>query len=234
VGNRRAEKLTGELETEVLSMNVKELNIRKTALLFFDMLNIYYHGASEQTKKRMKPVVDNAVRLMNAARQNRILIYYAMANHRPDGESRSLVITDTDMRLNPWSNDDCNPALHGATEGSWEQKVIEEIAPKPEDYVIPKYRWSTFHQTYFDLALRSRGIDTLIISGGAVDVGVASTVYAARDLDYNVIVVRDACSNTHEDSMAAFMNTVFPRMGRVRTTEQVLGMIRTATTAQKS
>jgi nicotinamidase-related amidase len=215
-------------------MNVKELNIRKTALLFFDMLNIYYHGASEQTKKRMKPVVDNAVRLMNAARQNRILIYYAMANHRPDGESRSLVITDTDMRLHPWPNDDCNPALHGATEGSWEQKVIEEIAPKPEDYVIPKYRWSTFHQTYFDLALRSRGIDTLIISGGAVDVGVASTVYAARDLDYNVIVVRDACSNTHEDSMAAFMNTVFPRMGRVRTTEQVLGMIRTATTAQKS
>ena len=67
-----------------------------------------------------------------------------------------------------------------------------------------------------------------------MDVGVASTVYAARDLDYNVIVVRDACSNTHEDSMAAFMNTVFPRMGRVRTTEQVLGMIRTATTAQKS
>src|SRR5690349_22630909 len=81
-------------------MNVKELNIRKTALLFFDMLNIYYHGASEQTKKRMKPVVDNAIRLMNAARQNRILSYYAMANHRPDGESRSLVITDTDMRLN--------------------------------------------------------------------------------------------------------------------------------------
>jgi nicotinamidase-related amidase len=215
-------------------MNVNELNIRKTALLFFDMLNIYYHGASQETKRRMKPVVDNAVRLMNAARQNRMHIYYAMANHRPDGESRSLLVTDTDMRLCPWPNDDCNPALHGATEGSWEQKVIEEIAPKPEDYVIPKYRWSTFHQTYFDLALRSRGIDTLIISGGAVDVGVASTVYAARDLDYNVIVVRDACSNTHEDSMAAFMNTVFPRMGRVRTTEQVLGMIRTATTAQKS
>jgi len=170
--------------------------------------------------------------LMNAARQNRMLICYAMANHRPDGESRSLVVTDTDMRLRPWPNNACNPSVHGATEGSWEQKVIEEIAPRPEDYVIPKYRWSTFHQTYFDLALRSRNIDTLIISGGAVDVGVASTVYAARDLDYSVIVVRDACSNSHEDSMAAFMNTVFPRMGRVRTTEQVLGMLRSATTAR--
>lgn len=206
-------------------MNVNQLDISKTALLFFDMLNVYYHGASEETKKKMKPVVDNAVRLMNAARKNRILIYYAMANHRPDGESRSMIITDTDMRLRPWPNGECVPSVHGATEGSWEQKVIEEIAPRPEDYIIPKYRWSTFHQTYFDLALRSRGIDTIIISGGAVDVGVASTVYSARDHDYNIIVVRDACSNSHDDSMAALMNTVFPRMGRVRTTDQVLEMI---------
>ena len=206
-------------------MNINHLDNKKTGLLFFDMLNVYYHGAPEETKKRMKPVVDNAVRLMNAARRTSIPIFYAMANHRADGESRSLIVTDTDMRLRPWPNDDCNPTVHGATEGSWKQKVIDEIAPRLEDYVIPKFRWSTFHQTYFDLALRSRAIDTLIISGGAVDVGVASTVYSARDHDYNVIVVRDACSNSHEDSMAAFMNTVFPRMARVRNTDQILEMI---------
>jgi len=207
-------------------MNVNQINLRKTGLLFFDMLNVYYHGAPEETIKRMKPVVDNAVRLRDAARKASVPIFYAMANHRPDGEIRSLIVTDTDMRLRPWPNGECSPAVHGATEGSWEQKVIDELRPEPEDYVIPKYRWSTFHQTYFDLALRSRGIDTIIISGGAVDVGVASTVYAARDLDYNVIVVRDACSNTYEDSMAAFMDKIFPRMGRVRSTDQVLELLR--------
>jgi ureidoacrylate peracid hydrolase len=209
-------------------MNVNQLDVSKTGLLFFDMLNVYYHGASEETKKRMKPVVDNAVRLMNTARQVSMPIFYALANHRPDGESRSMTVTDTDMRLRPWPNGECNPTIHGATEGSWEQKVIEEIAPRPADYMIPKFRWSTFHQTYFDLALRSRSIDTIIISGGAVDVGVASTVYSARDHDYNLIIVRDACSNSHEDSMAAFMNTVFPRLARVRTTGQVLEMIQKA------
>jgi ureidoacrylate peracid hydrolase len=207
-------------------MNVNQLDTKKTGLLFFDLLNVYYHGAPEETQKRMKPVVDNAVRLIDAARKASIPVFYAMANHRKDGQIRSMIVTDTDMRLRPWPNDDCSPTVHGATEGSWEQKVIDEIAPRPEDTIIPKYRWSTFHQTYFDLALRSRGIDTIIISGGAVDVGVASTVYAARDLDYDVIVVRDACSNSHEDSMAAFMNTVFPRMARVRSTDQVLEMIR--------
>ena len=209
-------------------MNVNALEIKKTGLLFFDMLNIYYHGAPAETQKRMKPVVDNAVRLMAAARKEWIPIFYAMANHRKDGQIRSQIVTDTDMRLRPWPGGECNPSVHAATEGSWEQKVIEEIASRPEDTIIPKYRWSTFHQTYFDLALRSRGIDTIIISGGAVDVGVASTVYAARDLDYNVIVVRDACSNSHDDSMAAFMNIIFPRMARVRHTDQVLAMIEKA------
>jgi ureidoacrylate peracid hydrolase len=209
-------------------MNVNALDTKKTGLLFFDLLNVYYRGAPPETQKRMKPVVDNAVRLMEAAREASIPIFYAMANHRKDGQIRSQIVTDTDMRLCPWPNDDCNPTVHGATEGSWEQKVIEEIMPQPQDTIVPKYRWSTFHQTYFDLALRSRGIDTIIVSGGAVDVGIASTVYAARDLDYNVIVVRDACSNSHDDSMAAFMNTIFPRMARVRNTDQVLEMIEKA------
>jgi nicotinamidase-related amidase len=206
-------------------MNVHHIDTKKTCLLFFDMLNVYFHGIPEEKQKALKPVVVNAVRLMNGARQAGMPIFYAMANHRSDGESRYMAITDTDMRLRPWPNDDCNPTVHGATEGSWEQKVIDQIAPQPQDYIIPKYRWSTFHQTYFDLALRSRGIDTIIISGGAVDVGVASTVYSARDHDYNIIVVRDACSNSHDDSMAALMNTVFPRLARVRTTDQVLSMI---------
>jgi hypothetical protein len=40
-----------------------------------------------------------------------------------------------------------------------------------------------------------------------------------------VIIVRDACSNSHADSMAVFMDKIFPRMARVRTTDQVLDMI---------
>ena len=119
-------------------MNINYLDTKKTALLFFDMLNVYYPSASDEAKKKMKPVVDNAVRLMNAARQSGILIYYAMANHRTDGESRSLVVTDTDMRLRPWPDGDCNPTVHGATEGSWEQKVIEEIAAQSDPSGIAK------------------------------------------------------------------------------------------------
>jgi len=64
-----------------------------------------------------------------------------------------------------------------------------------------------------------------VISGGSTDVGVASTAYAARDLDYNLVIVSDACTSPEEDNHAQFMQRVFPRMARVRTAEQVMRML---------
>jgi nicotinamidase-related amidase len=92
-----------------------------------------------------------------------------------------------------------------------------------------KYRWSSFYQTYLDLALRARGIDTLIISGGSTDVGVASTLYSGRDMDYNMIVASDACGTSHDQrAHDMLMELIFPRMARVRTTEQIIQMIEKA------
>jgi len=112
------------------------------------------------------------------------------------------------------------------TGGDRSSEVIPELDPRPEDYYIPKYRWSAFYQTYLDLALRARGIDTVIISGGSSDVGVASTIFAGRDMDYNMLVVSDACGTSHDQrAHDLLMTLIFPRMARVRTTDQTLQMI---------
>lgn len=210
-----------------MSMAVNALEARKTALLFFDMLNVYYHGATAEKKERMQPVVANAVRLLKAARAASVHVAYAQANHRPDGLIRSMVVTDTDMQLYPWPNGLCDPRVHAATAGSWEAQIIAELKPEPQDTIIPKYRWSAFHQTFLDLALRARGIDTVILSGGAIEVGIASTAYAARDLDYNLIIARDACSDSASEPFRVFMERIFPKMARVRTTDEIIDMIRT-------
>ena len=65
--------------------------------------------------------------------------------------------------------------------------------------------------------------------GGSTDVGVTSTMYSGRDLDYNMIVASDACGTSHDQrAHDMLMDLVFPRMSRVRTTDQVLQMIRQA------
>lgn len=50
-------------------MDLHTMETEKTGLLFFDVLNGYYHAASEAAKQKKKPMVDNAVRLMNTARK---------------------------------------------------------------------------------------------------------------------------------------------------------------------
>lgn len=210
-------------------MNVHDFELKKTALLFFDILNGYYHAAEPAAKARMKPMVDNAVRLMKAGREAGIPIFFAKGNHRPDGATSAVTRTDTNTRLQPWPNGVMTRTRPPAVGGDSSSDVIPELEPRPDDFYIPKYRWSAFFQTYLDLALRSQGIDTIIVSGGSTDVGVAATVFAARDLDYNLIVARDACSSGHSQQVHdMFMDSIFPRMSRVRTADEVVHMIHDA------
>jgi ureidoacrylate peracid hydrolase len=210
-------------------VNVTHFDLKKSAILFFDILNGYYHSGDAAAKARMKPWVDNAVRLMKAGREAALPIFFAKGNHRADSATSTLLLTDSNNSLKPWPNGEVTKGKMPAIGGDKSSDVIPELDPRPDDYYIPKYRWSAFHQTYLDLALRSRAIDTIIISGGSTDVGVTSTVYSGRDLDYNMIVVRDACGTSHDQrAHDVLMELIFPRMSRVRTTDQVLEMIQKA------
>jgi ureidoacrylate peracid hydrolase len=216
-------------------VNVNEFDVNRTALLFFDILNGYYHSGNAAVTARMKPWVDNAARLMKVGREAGIPIFFAKGNHRADSATSTLLLTDTNNSLKPWPNGEVTKGKMPVFAGDKSSDVIPELEPRPDDYYIPKYRWSAFHQTYLDLALRSSHIDTIIISGGSTDVGITSTMYSGRDLDYNMIVVRDACGTSHDPrAHDLLMDLIFPRMSRVRTTDQVLEMIKTAKRSAQS
>jgi nicotinamidase-related amidase len=103
--------------------------------------------------------------------------------------------------------------------------VIPEIAPRSEDYVIKKHRWSTFFQTHLELSLRTAGIDTIMLAGGATHIGIASTAYSARDRDFNLIILRDACNAGRPGVNEFFMDEVFPVFARVLTVDQALALL---------
>lgn len=211
-------------------MNVSDFNLKKTALLFFDILNGYVPEPEPGKPRLLKPWIQNAVRLSKAGRAAGLPLFFAKGNHRPDNATTALLLTDTNNSLTPWPRGEVTKTKMHVTAGDKSSDVLADLEPQADDYYIPKYRWSAFHQTYLDLALRSRGIDTIIVSGGSTDVGVASTIYSGRDLDYNLIVVRDACGTSHDQrAHDVLMDLMFPRMSRVRTTDQVLEMIQKAT-----
>jgi nicotinamidase-related amidase len=189
-----------------------------TGLVIFDMLEAYREpieaaGSIAPTR-----------RLLDVCRTQGIAVFYARADHRADGSDFAKTIADTDSHFRPWGPE--NPLRlkppHGA--GSPGLQVLREIAPEPGDYDVPKHRWSAFYGTHLELSLRSRGIDTILLVGGSVHVGIAATAFAARDLDFQVTVVSDCCHGFVEQRLF-FMTKVFPRMCKVRTVDQVLGAL---------
>jgi ureidoacrylate peracid hydrolase len=212
-------------------MNVNHFELKKTALLFFDILNGYVPEAEPGKPRLLKPWIQNAVRLGKAGRGAGLPVFFAKGNHRADNATTALILTDTNNSLTPWPNGEVVKGKMHVIAGDKSSDVLTELEPKPEEYYIVKYRWSAFFQTYLDLAMRARGIDTIIVSGGSTDVGVASTLYSGRDLDYNMIVVSDACGTSHDQrAHDTLMELIFPRMARVRTTDEVLKMIQNGKT----
>ena len=201
----------------------ERLEPARTALVIFDLLEGHVNR-DEQSRARFAPVIANASALLEAARARGVMVAYANADHRADLATHAKSLRDTDNRLQPFKPGDADKPL--LTGGTREAQVVATIAPKPSDLVVPKHRWSAFHGTYLELALRARVIDTIILAGGSTDVGIAATAFAARDHGYNLVIAADACTSPERDNHDQLMRRIFPRMARVRTTAEIVAMLR--------
>ena len=188
---------------------------KRTALVVFDMLETYRAGIEASG------AIPKAQQLIQLCREQGILICFARADHREDGADFTRVIADVDRDFVPWSDE--HPQDIKPKPGT-DYRALAELDQRPEDVDILKHRWNAFHGTALDLTLRVQGIDTVMIIGGSTHVGVASTVYSGRDLDYQMIVVKDACTG-HKEQRDFFCEQIFPRMVRVRTVDEIGGMI---------
>jgi len=198
----------------------------KTGMIFFDTLNIYLHpeDPAQLAAVESSGVVQRMKRIGDACREAGIATFYPAADHRPDHRDFAPQIVDRGYRGSPTGRPFLAgpPPVHGGTRDA---EVIPEIAPQPGDYMIKKHRWSSFFQTHLELSLRTAGINTLMIAGGAIEIGVASTAYAARDLDYNLIILRDVCTSSNPGVPETFMDRVFPIFARVMTVEEAISLI---------
>ena len=205
-------------------MAYDSLDPRKTAVLFFDMLNAY-HSNDE-------PVVQNCSRLREATDEAGLPVFFAMADHRPDGSDAALLYSDTNYQMAPWKDPETEQIgkNRSMVAGSQEIEILDALKPSPKDYVVKKHRWNAFFQTSLELSMRTIGIDTIVLCGGSTHVGIASTAYGARDLDFNLVIVSDCCDDGLEGSQEHFMTRIFPMMARVRTADEVIGMVRSGVT----
>lgn len=193
-----------------MDQNNAALEPEKTAFVAIDLQKGI---ASMDTKPHASSdVIRRAARIADALRAKGGTIFWVRVTPSPDRKDALAPVTDSPPRS--W----------GAMPPDWAE-LVPELNRQGSDFVITKRQWGAFYGTELDLELRRRGIDTIILCGISTSIGVESTARFAYEYGYNQVFVEDACAASSEEEHDMSVKTIFPRMGRVRSTEEVLKML---------
>ncbi len=158
-------------------------------------------------------VVANAAKLAGEFRINQMPVILVRVTPSKDGKDALQPVAD-----NPTSMNVPRPP-------DWAE-IVPELGPEPGDIVITKRQWGAFYGTELDLQLRRRKIDTIVLCGISTNIGVESTARFAFEYGYQQIFVEDACAARSQAEHDNAVKTTFMRIGRVRKTDELLGVLR--------
>ncbi|PWJ10057.1 isochorismatase family cysteine hydrolase [Jannaschia seohaensis] len=206
-----------------LSTTSREIPIvpDRAALLFIDVQNFSCHrdGAEWTTMdpaerdEKMEPflrqmredVLPRMQAIQSAARDAGIeVMYTTIESLTKDGRDRSLDYKITGFNV---------------PKGSWDGRVVDEIAPGDDEIVLAKSSSSVFVSTHIDYVLRNLGVQQLIVSGVLTDQCVESAIRDACDLGYLVTQVTDACATFTEARQNASLRAIAGYCRQVNTEE---------------
>jgi nicotinamidase-related amidase len=111
-------------------------------------------------------------------------------------------------------------------------EIVPEAGMTEGDILVSKRSWGAFYGTDLDLHLRRTGVKTIIMTGIATNMGVESTARAAHDAGYALVFAEDAMSSMGDMHRFA-VDAIFPMMGLVRSTSDIVSAITQQSAMQK-
>jgi nicotinamidase-related amidase len=195
-----------------------------TALLVIDPYNDFI---SEGGKiwPRIKAVaeanncVSNMLQVLNAARNAKLRVFYAMHHRFRPGDYASWKYIAPIQRA-AWRN-------KSFEFGTWGGEFRAEFVPAPGEIVAQEHWCSSgFANTDLDLQLKKHGIHQLIVMGLIAHTCVEATVRYAAELGYDVTMVKDATADYSDEEMHAALDVNIPNYASaIATTDQVVDWI---------
>lgn len=153
-----------------------------------------------------KEVIENSLKLVEACREKEIPV--VLVHVKPNQYTALKPEADSGMNM-------------GNLPENWAD-FVPEMTPKEKDIIVTKHQWGAFYGTQLDMELRRRGIRTIILCGISTNIGVESTARDAFELGYNQIFPEDAMTAMNEEGHNSSVKHIFPRIGKVRSTDEVL------------
>jgi biuret amidohydrolase len=165
---------------------------KRTALLVYDM----QIGIIRQIKNGLE-IVARVKTVLDAARAAGLRVFFMRHMSLPRELMGVFQLrmamgwqqVKTVAEVQPWFLRD-SPGFH----------LVPELTPLSSEAIFDKITMSAFEGTPLDIALRDCGINSFLIAGVAMEIGIEPTVRHGADLGYIPIVVTDACGAGHADA----------------------------------
>jgi nicotinamidase-related amidase len=151
----------------------------RTALINVDLQRCFVEGAPDGLA-----VVDAINRLAAACREAGIIVIHTRHVLRRDGSNMGVLAKIPKIRDGLLNEGAESAAFH------------EAVGLDSRDITVDKPRFGAFYGTDLELILRSRGIDTVIISGISTPVCCDTTAREANARDFRVLFVSDGTATS--------------------------------------
>jgi ureidoacrylate peracid hydrolase len=186
----------------------------KAVIIVVDVQNDFCHpdgaigraGAPTDDAMAMLPTLQ---RLLDAARANGTRIVWLQTIHED--------ATDSD----PWRGRSLNKSADICRKDTWGIDFTE-VAPRPDEPIVIKHRYSGFVNTRLDSVLRTFKAETLIMTGVSTNVCVESTARQGFMLDYHIVFVDDCCAAYSREEHEGALYNIRSHFGTVASADALI------------
>ena len=168
----------------------------------------------------VKPVMQstgmlgNTIKMVERAREAGALIVHAPISYAPDYH---------ELNANPYG------ILKGVVDakafrkGEWGAKIVDLLAPLPEDVVVEGKRGlDAFATTNLDFILNQRGIETIALCGFLTNCCVESTMRTGYERGFDVVTLTDCTATVSEAAQTMAIEMNYPMFSRPMTHDAFL------------
>jgi maleamate amidohydrolase len=192
---------------------------RRPALLIID---VQYHAVGETPRPLPEALSEHPMNCGEAGWQAIPYIAKLLAAFREKG--LPVLYPNVAPRNDRGGKFGRMPSFGGTGERGYQ--IVEEIAPRDEDILLPKNYPSSFFATPLASRLNGLGVDTLFVTGCTTSGCVRATVVDAYSLNYKVVVPHECVFDRSPISHAVNLFDMASKYADVVHTQQALEMLK--------
>jgi nicotinamidase-related amidase len=169
-----------------------------------------------------RAVLPNIVRLVEGARHADVPVIHCLKIFRRDGVARNRNIVLYKRRDAASAPLDRPPIADSRPVAGTE--VHPALGPDERDVVVSRlHGMSSISDTGVDPLLRTLGVDTVVVTGISVNIGVTNVTMDLVNRGYDVIVPRDAIGGTPASFTDLAIEHILRYLATITTTDDLLG-----------